>query len=332
MNALVLTKKNSLSHKILQEAPLKSHEIRVNVKCVGICGTDKHLYQGQPGSGEANMPVVLGHEISGLIAELGPDVHSALHVGDRVAIDPNIPCGYCRYCKEGRPQLCEHNEAIGVTRHGGMAQFVNVPEGNVYLIPDSLSFQAAAMVEPVSCVVHGLNELTIKSHYTALVVGDGFIGQLFTALLATRVKKVDVSGRNEKKIPILKKIGATEVFNPEIEKHDENYDLVIECVGLPITQERAISSARRGGQVLMFGVSEPEDQIKINSYDIFFKELTIKGAFINPFAMQDAIQLMADRRIDIEALITHELRLEDVPDVLSGRFKEKITKAVVTIG
>lgn len=332
MNALVLTEKNKLNHLTLQETPLKSHEIRVKVKCVGICGTDKHLYQGQPGSGEANMPVVLGHEVSGVIAELGADVNGSHQVGDRVAIDPNIPCGYCRYCKEGRPQLCEHNEAIGVTRHGGMAEFVNVPEGNVYRIPDSLSFQAAAMVEPVSCVVHGMNELTIKSHYTALVVGDGFIGQIFTALLANRVKKVDVSGRNEKKIPILKKIGATEIFNPEIEKRDEKYDIVIECVGLPITQERAISSAQRGGQVLMFGVSGPDDEIKVNSYDIFFKELTIKGAFINPFAMQDAIQLMADRRIDVEALITHELRLEDVPDVLSGRFKEKITKAIVTMG
>ncbi|MCO7127917.1 zinc-binding dehydrogenase [Sporolactobacillus shoreicorticis] len=243
-----------------------------------------------------------------------------------------MPCGFCHYCHEGRPQLCEHNQAIGVTRHGGMAEFVNVPETNVYRIPDSLSLKVAAMVEPVSCAVHGLDELVIKPHYTALVIGDGFIGQIFTALLAANgLKKIAVSGRNPKKVELLKRIGADEIFNPENVEHTEAYDLVIECVGLPKTQEQAIASANRGGQVLMFGVSRPDDIIKVNSYDIFFKELTIKGAFINPHAMQDAIELMSSGQLNVEDLITHELDLNTIPDVLNGRIQEKITKAVVQI-
>ncbi|MDN3955541.1 zinc-dependent alcohol dehydrogenase family protein [Sporolactobacillus laevolacticus] len=330
MKALVLTKKEHLKLQELPDVPLKSHEIKVKVNYVGVCGTDKHLYQGLPGSGEANMPVVLGHEISGVVKQLGSEVNSPLKIGDRVAIDPNIPCGFCQYCQEGRPQLCEHNQAIGVTRHGGMAEFVNVPESNVFRIPDSLSLKAAAMVEPVSCAVHGLDELIMKPHYTALVIGDGFIGQIFTAILAkSGLKKVDVSGRNPKKVDLLRKIGATEVFNPEKEQHDETYDIVIECVGYTGTQEQAIASARRGGQILMFGVSGSDDLIKINSYDIFFKELTIKGAFINPHAMLDAIQLIAEKRLDVEPLITHEMRLEDIPDVLGGTIDYKITKAVI---
>lgn len=332
MNALVLTEKECLELQNLPDVPLKNHEIKVKVSYVGICGTDKHLYKGLPGSGDANMPVVLGHEISGVVADLGPEVHSALKIGDRVAIDPNIPCGFCHYCHEGRPQLCEHNQAVGVTRHGGMAEFVNVPETNVYQIPDSLSLKAAAMVEPVSCAVHGLDELEIKSHQTALVIGDGFIGQIFTAMLAAKgLKKIAVSGRNPKKVELLKRIGADEVFNPEKVEHTETYDVVIECVGLPKTQEQAIASANRGGQVLMFGVSGPDDTINVNSYDIFFKELTIKGAFINRHAMQDAIELMASGQLDVESLITHDMELKDIPDVLSGRIQEKITKAVVQI-
>ncbi|RYL93487.1 alcohol dehydrogenase [Sporolactobacillus sp. THM7-4] len=332
MKAMVLTAKERMEIQNIPEEHLKNNEIKVKTKFVGICGTDNHLYKGYPGSAQANPPVVLGHENSGVIAELGPGVKSGLKVGDRVTIDPNIPCGYCEFCHMNKPQLCENLEALGVTHNGGMAEFIYVPETNVYKIPDSLSFKAAAMAEPVSCVVHGLDELTIMPHHTALVIGDGFIGQIFTEILAKRgLKKVDVSGHNPKKVDLLKRIGATAVFNPEEEKHDEKYDIVIECAGLTETQEQAVASARRGGQVLMFGVSSPDDMIKVNGYDIYFNELTIKGAFINPYAMQDAIQILADKVLDVEPLITHEFKLEDVPDVLAGNIKEKITKAVINM-
>ncbi|RYM02948.1 alcohol dehydrogenase [Sporolactobacillus sp. THM7-7] len=332
MKALVLTEKEHMEIRQIPEKPLRDHEIRVRIKYVGICGTDKHLYSGQPGSAEANPPIVLGHEMSGVITELGQAVKSDFKVGDRVTIDPNIYCGRCAYCQNNQPQLCENMEAVGVTRDGGMSEYVDVPETNIYKIPDSLSFKAAAMAEPVSCVVHGLDLLEIRPHHTALVVGDGFIGQIFTEILANRgLKKVAVSGRNPKKVNLLKKIGADEVFNPQKVNHDEKYDLVIECVGVKMTQELAISFARRGGQVLMFGVSNPAETIQVSAYDIFFKELTIKGAFINPYAMPDAIQILANRTCDVERLITHEFKLTDVPDILAGHINEKITKAVINM-
>ncbi|MBP1081386.1 zinc-dependent alcohol dehydrogenase family protein [Bacillus capparidis] len=332
MKALVLTENKRMELQEVSEEPLADNEMKVKVKYVGICGTDKHLFHGQPGSAQANPPIVLGHEISGVIAEAGKGVKSQLKVGDRVTIDPNISCGYCDYCHENKPQLCVNMQAIGVTRDGGMAEYVNVPETNIYKIPDSLSFKEAAMAEPVSCVVYGIRQLTIKPQYTALVVGDGIIGQMFTQYLANRgLKKVDVSGRNPKKVETLKKIGATKVFNPEKEEHDEKYDIVIECVGVTATQERAINFARRGGQVLMFGVSNPDDLIQVNAYDIFFKELTIKGAFVNPYSMRDAIHILADKTVDAEQLITHEINLEDVPDVLAGNINYKITKAIIKL-
>lgn len=271
-----MTATEHLELKNVEEKPLRPDEVKVKMKYAGICGTDNHLYHGQPGSAVAEPPIILGHENSGVIAELGAEVKSDLQIGDRVAIDPNIPCGFCSFCRHQLPQLCEHNEAIGVTRNGGMAEYVNVPETNVYKIPDNLSLKAAAMAEPVSCVVHGLDELVIKPDITALVIGDGFVGQIFTELLAKRVKSVAVSGHNPKKVALLKKIGASEVFNPEEVPHSATYDIVIECVGLPGTQEQAIRSASRGGQILMFGVTNPGGKIQVSGYDIYFKEFNHK--------------------------------------------------------
>ncbi|MGP7817347.1 zinc-dependent alcohol dehydrogenase family protein [Niallia sp. 01092] len=331
MKALVLTGTEQMEIQEIPDQPLKNNEIKIKMKYAGICGTDKHLFKGLPGSAQANPPVILGHENSGVISELGPNVKSGLQVGDRVTIDPNIPCGYCSYCHDNKPQLCENMEAVGVTRDGGMAEYVYVPETNVYKIPDSLSFKEAAMAEPVSCMIHALKQVDIKTHHTVLVVGDGFLGQLYIQYLANRgVKKVDVSNRNSKKIDQLKKLGATSVIHHDEIK--EKYDIVIECVGVTKTQERAVSSARRGGQVLMFGVANPDDVIQISSYDIFFNELTIKGAFINPHSMNEAIQLLTNKSLlDIEPLLSHEFTLEEVPDFLAGNINEKITKAVINL-
>ncbi|MFD2618641.1 zinc-dependent alcohol dehydrogenase family protein [Terrilactibacillus laevilacticus] len=332
MKALVLTGIEQLEIQAIPEQPLKENEVKIEMKYAGICGTDKHLYNGLPGSAKAEPPIILGHENSGVITELGPSVKSHLKIGDRVAIDPNISCGFCSFCHDNKPHLCENMEAIGVTRNGGMAEYVNVPETNVYKIPDNLSFKEAAMAEPVSCMLHAINQIDIKSHYTALVVGDGFLGQLFIKYLANHgLKKVDVSNRNPKKINLLKKIGATTVLNPEETEHNEKYDIVIECVGVTKTQERAIASAKRGGQVLMFGVGAPENIIQINPYEIFFSELTIKGAFINPHSMNEAIHVLSNQSLAVDELITHEFTLEEVPDFLSGKIKEKVTKAVINL-
>ncbi|MCH4170183.1 MAG: zinc-dependent alcohol dehydrogenase family protein [Lactobacillus sp.] len=332
MKSLVLTAKAQMKLEDTPLPQLKGNEVRVQMKYAGICGTDKHLFNGQPGSAQAVPPIILGHENAGIITEIGSDVQKELTLGQRVSIDPNIPCGYCRYCHEGRTQLCENNSAIGVTRNGGMAEYVDVPQTNVYPIPDSLSLKAAAMAEPVSCVVHGIQELTLQAHYTALVIGDGFVGQLFTEYLAkSGLAKVAVSGHNPGKVALLHSIGADEVFDPAKDNNDEKFDIVVECVGLKMTQEQAITSAAKGGQVLMFGVANPEDQIQVNTFDVYAKELTIKGAFINPHAMAPALALLSSKFIDVEPLITHELTLDQVSDVLAGKIDYKITKAVIKL-
>ncbi|HCH60668.1 MAG TPA: alcohol dehydrogenase, partial [Leuconostoc lactis] len=287
MEALVLTGIKSLELKEIAQPEIKPDEVKIHTAFAGICGTDHALYAGLPGSAPAVPPIVLGHENSGVVVEVGSEVTN-VKVGDRVAVDPNIYCGQCKYCRTGRPELCEHLSAIGVTRDGGFEDYFTAPASVVYPIPDNVSLKAAALVEPISCAVHGIQLLKVSPYQKALVIGDGFMGQLFVQILqAYGIHEVDLAGIVDEKLAMAKdKFGAKRTFNTMAGDKipDSEYDVVIEAVGSPKTQEAAIEAAARGGQVLMFGVGGPDDTFEMNTYEVFQKQLTIQGSFINPNA------------------------------------------------
>lgn len=331
MKALVLKNVSDMQIENLPEPTVSGDEVKIKVKYAGICGTDKHLYLGLPGSADAEMPVVLGHENSGEVVEVGPDVRN-IQVGDRVAIDPNIYCGYCKYCRQGRPQLCENLSAVGVTRNGGLEEFTTAPQRVVYKLPDQVSYLSGAMVEPISCVMHGIKRINLAPAQKALVIGDGFIAQLFTQVLAASgLNQIDVSGHSDRKRELMSRCGATHFYNNATEEIPTGYDVVIECVGLPATQTAAVEQAGKGGQVLMFGVANPTDTFALNSYEVFQKELDIKGSFINPYVFEDSIALLASGKVNVEMLISDEITLDQVADDLAGNFDHPINKAVVNI-
>ena len=168
MEALVLTGIKSLELKEIAQPEIKPDEVKIHTAFAGICGTDHALYAGLPGSAPAVPPIVLGHENSGVVVEVGSEVTN-VKVGDRVAVDPNIYCGQCKYCRTGRPELCEHLSAIGVTRDGGFEDYFTAPASVVYPIPDNVSLKAAALVEPISCAVHGIQLLKVSPYQKALV-------------------------------------------------------------------------------------------------------------------------------------------------------------------
>lgn len=130
---------------------ISDHEVLVQVAACGVCGTDFHIFSGEA---PAILPLIPGHEFSGRVVSCG-NLVKRLNTGDRVCIDPNIPCGYCGFCREGKINFCENLQAIGVTRNGGFAEYAIVPQSQVYLIPSSLNFQTAAFSEPLSCCIHG---------------------------------------------------------------------------------------------------------------------------------------------------------------------------------
>ena len=322
MEALVLTGIKSLELKEIAQPEIKPDEVKIHTAFAGICGTDHALYAGLPGSAPAVPPIVLGHENSGVVVEVGSEVTN-VKVGDRVAVDPNIYCGQCKYCRTGRPELCEHLSAIGVTRDGGFEDYFTAPASVVYPIPDNVSLKAAALVEPISCAVHGIQLLKVSPYQKALVIGDGFMGQLFVQILqAYGIHEVDLAGIVDEKLAMAKdKFGAKRTFNTMAGDKipDSEYDVVIEAVGSPKTQEAAIEAAARGGQVLMFGVGGPDDTFEMNTYEVFQKQLTIQGSFINPNAFEDSLALLASGKVDVEPLISHELDYATVEDFLNGK-------------
>ncbi|MBT9676843.1 zinc-dependent alcohol dehydrogenase family protein [Levilactobacillus brevis] len=331
MKALVLTGTKQFEMQDVTTPTVKDDEVLVNTAYAGICGTDRALYAGLPGSADAVPPIVLGHENSGIVAGIGRNVTN-VKVGDRVTVDPNIYCGECEYCRTDRPELCDNLSAVGVTRDGGLEESFTAPASVVYPIPDSVSLKAAATVEPISCAVHGVKLLDLTPYQKALVIGDGFMGQLFVQLLqAYGVHQVDFAGIVDEKLAFNKeKFGVTNTYNTTRDSIPADYDVVIEAVGLPQTQEQAVEATKKGAQVLMFGVGKPNQTFSMNTYEVYQKQLKIQGAFINPYAFEDAIALLASGQLDVESLISHEVSLEQVEDVLNGKV-EHVSKAVVKV-
>lgn len=333
MKALVLTGVKQFEIQDLETPEIKDDEVLINTAYAGVCGTDHDLYAGRPGSAAAVPPIVLGHENSGIVAAIGSNVTNVA-VGDRVAVDPNIYCGQCEYCLTQRPELCEHLSAVGVTRDGGLEEQFTAPASVVYKLPDNVSLRDAAAIEPVSCAVHGLDLLNLRPYQKALVIGDGFMGQIFAQLLqAYGVHQVDLAGIFDDKLQRNKELfGVTETYNTTKESIPSNaYDVIIEAVGLPQTQAQAIEAAKKGAQVLMFGVGPQDAHFEMNTYDIYKKQLIIQGSFINPLTFRDAISLVSSGKMNIGGLISHELELEQVQDFLDGKISG-VSKAVVKVG
>lgn len=224
--------------------------------------------------------------------------------------------------------------AVGVTRDGGLAEQFTAPATVVYKLPDNVSLRDAAAIEPVSCAVHGLDLLKLHPYQKALVIGDGFMGQIFAQLLqAYGVHQVDLDGIFDEKLQRNKELfGVTETYNTTHEQiPEDSYDVIVEAVGLPATQAQAVAAAKKGAQVLMFGVGPQEAHFEMNTYDIYKKQLTIQGSFINPLTFRDAISLVSAGKMNIGGLISHELELEQVQDFLDGKITG-VSKAVVKIG
>ena len=324
MKALVLTGVKEFEIQDLPTPEIQPNEVLINTAYAGVCGTDHDLYAGRPGSAAAVPPIVLGHENSGVVAAIGSEV-TGVKVGDRVAVDPNIYCGQCEYCLTQRPELCDHLSAVGVTRDGGLAEQFTAPATVVYKLPDNVSLKDAAAIEPISCAVHGVDLLKLRPYQKALVIGDGFMGQLFAQIVqAYGVHQVDLAGIFDEKLKRNQELfGVTNVYNTTREAIPaESYDVIIEAVGLPATQAQAVAAAKKGAQ---------EAHFEMNTYDIYKKQLTIQGSFINPLTFKDAISLLESGKMNVAPLISHELGLEEVQDFLDGKI-QGVSKAVVKVG
>ncbi len=285
---------------------LKSGEILIEVGASGLCGTDLHIASGEYPL--ARSGVTLGHEYAGTIFATGPHTGDWQR-GDRVVIDPNIPCQACRACREAKSHLCTNPQTLGVTIDGGLGSYSIVPANRAYRIPDSLPMAAAALTEPLACVVHAVDRSGIKPGQSSLVIGAGPIGLLCASLLrAAGASEVVVSEPNDSRRALASAFGGTPVVPGDVPA--DSFDIVMECVGKPATLASAIPAVRSGGTVVWVGVAAPHDTVSVNPFDIFRREITIRGTYTNPYTMDRSIALLASGQIPWRETITHQFGLE----------------------
>lgn len=337
MKAAVFYEKHEIRvEEYLKRAP-GPNEVTVRIKACGVCGTDVHIYEGSDGAAKVTPPVILGHEFSGVIAEAGKDVKS-LKAGDRVAVDPNDMCGECYFCKNGKENFCENFTGIGTTVDGGFAEYVTVRAKQAFKIPDYLSFEEAAMTEPVSCCLNGSDLAEIKPGNNVLIFGGGPIGLIMLQLAKiSGAATISLVEPVEWKRELGKKLGADIVIDPVkesvkdvLKSYDiKNIDRSIECVGKKSTMEAAIEYAGKGAFVMLFGLTDPAEEIPVKPYDIFKKELTIRSSFINPYTFNRSIALLASKRILVKELITDIIPLDEINKVFKDDSYRKKGKIII---
>ena len=320
MRAVVIDAPGSIRVDNVPDPTPRPDEVLVRVGACGICGTDLHIIDGE--SPLARYPVIPGHEFAGEVVALGYDIAQSngngeanITVGSRVAIDPNLYCGHCDFCRTGHENLCLNYAALGVTTNGAIAQCVAVPMASAYLLPNSMSLREGALIEPVSCAVHGMHSLNPRSGDTFLIVGAGTMGLLLLQLAlrggASRVAMVDV---NMQRLASAEELGATRTYN-DIERalKDEplGFNCVIDATGVPAVIENAFMAVKRGGKFMVFGVASNEARISLSPFRIYNDEITIVGSMAILFSFQAALDLISSGVINTQAMLTEALPLQD---------------------
>lgn len=325
MRAVIIDAPANIRVGNIPEPTPRSDELLIRVEACGICGTDLHIIDGE--SPLSRYPVVPGHEFAGEVIALGCDIAQNdenggmnIRVGSRVAIDPNIYCGHCDFCRTGHQNLCLYYTALGVTMNGGIAQYVAVPMRTAYLLPDTLSLREAALIEPASCAVHAMHSLSPRSGDTFLIVGAGTMGLLLLQLArhggASRVVMVDV---NTQRLSRAEQLGATRTYvdiQQALADEPLGFNCVIDATGVPAVIEHAFMAVKRGGKFMVFGVASNEARISLSPFRIYNDEITIIGSMAVLFSFQAALDLIRSGVINTQAMLTAALPLQDFSSAL----------------
>ncbi|HLP18361.1 MAG TPA: zinc-dependent alcohol dehydrogenase family protein [Bacteroidota bacterium] len=334
MKAAVFEKTGSLTVCDVPLRPLNDDEMLIRVDACGICGTDVHIVAGESRS---TPPVVLGHEFAGTVVDAGR--HADIFApGTNVAIDPNIPCGTCVYCRRGYVHLCERLRALGVDINGGMSEYCIIPYRQAYALPPGLSIEHAAMIEPISCVVHGIDKAHIEAGESVVILGGGTIGMIMMQLArASGASTIILSEPNSEKRNNAASFGADYTVDPSSadlasvvqDLTQIGADCVIECAGRRETAEQALALSRKGGRVVLFGVCPIGETIAMEPNRIYSHELTIAGSYVNPFTFSRAADLIASGRIRMDAFRIDTFSLDDVHEALAAQREGRTMKSMI---
>ncbi|MFC1765352.1 galactitol-1-phosphate 5-dehydrogenase [Planctomycetota bacterium] len=319
MKALVLTQAKHFEYKEVPVPTLGDRDVLVSVKACGICGSDVHGMDGS--TGRRQPPIIMGHEASGVIAEMGSAV-AGWQVGERVTFDSTIYCGQCHFCRRGQINLCDQRRVLGVScddycQHGAFAEYVAVPQHILYRLPDAVSFAQGAMVEAVSIGVHAVARSPLSLNDTAVVVGTGVIGLFVVqALRAAGCGQIIAVDLDVTKLKLAKQLGASEALNSSLLAiqpaildltQGRGADLAFEVVGIASTVQTAVAALRKGGHLTLVGNVSPTVEFPLQA--TVTRELSVYGSCASCGEYPACLDLMARGQIDVDALMSASVPL-----------------------
>ena len=341
MRAAVLHSAGDLRIEEVPRAQITSpHEALVRVEAVGICGSDMHYFQhGRIGDYVVREPMTLGHEAAGEVVAVGEEV-TQLKPGDRVAIEPGYTCRRCEFCKAGRYNLCADVIFMATPPiDGAFCDYVAWPADYLFKLPERLSYEEGAMMEPLAVGVHAAARAAVSLGNSVAVLGAGPIGlvtlQAATAAGAALTIVTDVIPF---RLRMATQLGATHVLDAQDDVAEaveeltggRGVDVVADCVGLPETIRQATQIARRGGHIQAIGLAaETVDQFPL--FAVINKELSLAGSFRYANRYPAALAAVAAGAIDVQAMITHRFPLTEAPEAMAwvAEHKDQVIKAII---
>lgn len=329
MKAVVIREDGSIDVTTTPDPSPGPGEVVVAVGAAGICGTDLHIIDLEIEF--ATLPVVPGHEFAGTVVALGPGVPAgSIRVGDRVAVSPAVPCRVCRFCRRGRSNLCENGGGIGVTCSGGAAEFAAVPAENCYQLPEGMPMHAGALVEPLSCAIHGMDLLPRGIDEEYLIYGAGTMGLLMMQLaLASSARSVSVVDTDPSRLAVATQLGAHQVATSADEfDREHGWSTVVDCSGVVAAIEDGLARVDRGGTFQAFGVARGDALAKFSPFKIYHEEITIVGSMAELNSFGRAVEVMAGDAIDADVMVSHQLELAEYPQAVE-MFRSKVGRKLM---
>ena len=311
MKAVVIEEPNEVTVKEVEDPTPRAEEAVIKVDSCGICGTDIHVIRGE--FAPTRYPIIPGHEFCGEVVAIG-SVVSNLKVGDFVAVDPSLYDGTCRQCRAGRFNLCENWNGIGVGRtNGACAEYVAVPAANAFRLPAELPRNWGTLVEPLSCAVHGLDQVdaTVAGDY--LIYGAGTMGLLLAQLVKdSGANSLDMVETNPRRHELARRLAADRIASSAEElDRPRGWDVVIDATGVVPAIEDGLRRVARGGTFLVFGVAKTEATAMFSPFRVYNDEIKIIGSMAVLHSFERALSLFAKGVIDSEALITNRFSLDE---------------------
>lgn len=336
MQAVVYDKPLEFTVRELPDPEPGPGRVRLRTRATGVCGTDLHLHVGEF---SPVYPLTPGHEIVGEVDRLGEGVED-LELGQLVTVDNHEFCGYCPHCRRNKPQLCQNLSALGVTGPGGFAEHVLTPAAKCYPV-DDLGADVAVMAEPTACAMHGADVLALPPGSDVLIFGAGPTGLVLAQLLVHGgAARVVMAAPTEFKLELARSYGIdttvlVERGDPEGSRRrlrelaPIGFDVVVDATGSVRVLAGCLELTRDGGTVFVYGMTAEADRLEVSPFEIFRRELTIKGSFAQAFTFDRALAVLRSGRVRTEGVVTHRFGLDSYGDALAAAADRNCLKAVM---